>query len=198
MTCGDVDRLMTPFIDDTCSAADRAGVLAHLEQCRDCRARAEAESTARHVLQAHAAVARTLGVSPPWWRPRVFRLGRPTLPMAPPVLLVGAIVVAAAFGWWLQPTPVTAVGIITDSFCNGRHGQFTREFAVSESECTLGCIARGAEFVLVTDTGVYRIRNQEMPQLPTFASQRVKVDGTMADGAIVVQQLAAADAGHAQ
>jgi hypothetical protein len=187
MTCRDLDRLITPFIDDECGAAERAGILAHLQRCDDCRTRVEAESTARHLLHAHASIARTMGVSPAW-RPRVFRLGKPSLPVRATVLLAFALVGAGLIGFWPRPATVMAVGVIGDSLCAHDH-RFTTRFNVDERECTLGCVKRGAEFVLVTDTGIYRIHDQQMPELPAFADRRVKVEGTVADGRIVVARM---------
>src|SRR5262245_9768749 len=178
MTCGEVDRLMTPFVDDLCSQSERNAIVAHLRQCSSCRTRVESESTARHVLQAHAAVSRTLGVPPPW-RPRVFRLGRPLLPVHPVALLLASLIGGGLAGYyWLRPTAVVAVGVIGDSFCQHQH-RFTTRFNVGEYECTLGCVKGGAEFVLVTDQRVYRIRNQALPALAEFADTRVKVRGTV-------------------
>ena len=187
MACRELDRLITPFIDDECSPMERAGILAHLRQCRECRTRVEAESTARHVLHAHTAIARTMGVSPPW-RPRVLRLGRPTLPVRPALLLAFAMIGAGLIALWFRQTPVLAVGVVGDSFCE-RHHMFTTRFDVNERECTLACVRRGAEFVLVTDTRVYRIRNQQLPELGGFAAVRVEVRGIMDGDRLVVSRM---------
>jgi hypothetical protein len=48
--------------------------------------------------------------------------------------------------------------------------------------------------VLVTDTQVYRIRNQQLPELAAFANRRVKVEGKMEDGRILVAMLTEVDA----
>jgi hypothetical protein len=193
ITCHELDRLMTPFIDGACSEAERAAILAHLEDCRNCQARAEAESTAKNLLHAHAAIARTLGVPPPW-RPRVFRLGRPALPVHAAWLVLFAMIAAGALGLWLRPARVMAVGLIGDSFCEHHH-RFTARFNVGDRECTLGCVKRGAEFVLVTDAGIYRIENQQLPALPAFANQRVRVEGTLEGDRILVANMAAVEAG---
>jgi hypothetical protein len=186
MTCHELDGVVTRFIDGECSEADRTAIIAHMRQCQGCRTRVVAESTAKQVLRAHATVARTMGVPPPW-RPRVFRLGQPTLPVHPTMLLF-AVIGAGLLGVWLRPTPVIAVGVIGDSFCEREH-RFTKRFNVGEHECTLGCVKRGAAFVLVTDTQVYRIRNQQLPGLITFAGQNVKVEGTLDGDQIVVARM---------
>jgi len=196
MTCRELDRLITPFVDDECSPAERAGILTHLQQCPVCRTRVEAEATARNVLRAHAAVARTVGESPPW-RPRVFRLGQPAVRVHPALLFVFAFICVGLVGLWLRPTPVLAVGVIGDSFCERDHRRFTTVFNASERECVLGCVKGGAEFVLVTDTQVYRIRNQQLPELAAFANRRVKVEGKMEDGRILVAKMVAIGADDA-
>ena len=193
MTCHELDRLVTPFVDGECTERERTEVFAHLRECQGCRTRVEAESTAKHVLHANAAVARTMGVAPAW-RPRVFRLGKSALPVHPTLMLLFAVIGAGLLGFWLRPTPVMAVGVIGDSFCQHEH-RFTTRFNVDEHTCTLGCVERGAEFVLVTDTQVYRIHNQQLPELAAFANRRVKVKGTWDGDRIVVAGMAAADAG---
>jgi hypothetical protein len=188
MTCHELGGVVTRFIDGECSEADRTAIIAHVRQCEGCRTRVDAESTAKHVLRAHATVARTMGV-PPRWRPRVFRLGQPALPVHPTFLLVFAVIGAGLLGFWIRPTTVTAVGMIGDSYCQHDHSGFTTRFNVGEHECTLGCVKRGAEFVLVTDTQVYRIRNQQLPGLVTFAGQHVKVEGAFEGDQIVVASM---------
>jgi anti-sigma factor RsiW len=188
MTCQMLDQVITPFIDGECTEMQRAAVVAHLRQCVACRHRVEAESSARQTLHAHAAVARTMGVAPAW-RPRVFRLGRPVLPMPAPVLLLLAAVTAGALGFWiLRPVTLTAVGVIGDSRCQHEHRPAAR-FAVTERACTLNCVALGAEFVLVTDTQIYRIRNQEHPELAAFADLPVTVKGHLDGDVITVATL---------
>jgi anti-sigma factor RsiW len=192
MTCPEVDRLITPFIDAECTAAERAELVAHLQTCQTCRRRVDAESTAKQVLHAHAAVARTMGVAPSW-RPRVFRLGQPALPVRTGTLaVVAATAGAALLAVWLRPAPVVAVGVIGDSICAHEH-RFTARFNVGERECTLGCVKAGAEFVLVTDTEIYRIDNQRLPELASFASRRVQVQGKLDGDRIVVASMSATD-----
>ena len=192
MTCTELDRLITPFVDDECSPGDQAAVVTHLQQCGACRSRVEAEAAARNVLRVHAAIGRARAAAPSW-RPRVFRLGQPVLPVHPKLLLALAVLCAGMAGWWLRPAPVVAVGLIGDSFCQRNH-RFATIFNVGDRECTLGCVKAGAEFVLVSGREVYRIRNQKMPELALFANRRVQVRGRMKDGRIVIAKLTAADA----
>jgi hypothetical protein len=188
MICDEFDRLATSFIDGECTEAERMAAIAHLRTCRVCRTRAEAESAAKRVLQARATPYRSAGAAPPW-RPRVLRLGRPLLPAGSMLALLLGVAGAGLGGWWLRPAPVLAVGIVSDSFCAHQH-RFSARFNVDDRECTLGCVRRGAQFVLVTDTQVYRIRNQQLPQLATFANRRVNVEGTVEGDQIDVASLA--------
>ena len=193
MTCHDVDRLVTQFIDGECAAAERAAVVAHLHACDACRRRIDAESTAKQVLHAHATVARTMGVVPSW-RPRVFRLGQPPLPIrATSLAVIGDVAGAALLAAWFRPTPVVAVGVIGDSICAHDHRGFTTRFNVDDRECTLGCVKAGAEFVLVTDSRVYRIDKQQLPELASFASRRVQIKGSLDGDRIVVASVTATE-----
>jgi hypothetical protein len=100
-------------------------------------------------------------------------------------LVAGAVLLAV----WLRPTPVVAVGVIGDSICAHDHRGFTTRFNVDDRECTLGCVKVGAEFVLVTDTQIYRIDNQQLPELASFASRRVQIKGKLDGDRIVVASI---------
>lgn len=190
MTCQELDRLITLFIDGECTETERSAIVAHLRDCHECRSRVDAESTAKHVLHAHANVARTIGVEPSW-RPRVFRLGQPTIPVHPKILVLAAVVVAGVFGLSLRPTPVIAIGVIGDSFCQHNHSFFPNRTA--DTDCTIGCVNAGAKFVLVTDKQVYPISNQQLPELAVFADRRVSVRGKWDGDRIVVTRMTRTD-----
>jgi Putative zinc-finger len=190
MTCHEIDRLVTPFIDGECSAEERASVVVHLRECPSCRERVDAESSAKQMLHAHATVSRTR------LRPRVFNLGRPIRPAYPALLTLFTVAAVGLLSLWLRPATVTAVGVIGDSHCQHEH-RFSTRFNVSDRECTLGCVKGGAEFVLVTDTQIYRISDQLLPELQTLANRRVQVAGTIDGDRIVVVRLSAADGSDA-
>lgn len=191
MTCQEVDRLVTLFIDGECTEAERTAIASHLRDCESCRIRVEAESAAKDVLHAHARAARMMGQAPAW-RPRVFRLGKPILPVRPGILVFVASAALVAFGIWLRPAPVIAVGVVGDSICTSGHdGRFPNRR--SDRDCVLGCVRGGAEFVLITDQRVYRIRNQEFSELAAFANARVKVEGALDGDRLVIAKLTAAD-----
>ena len=79
--------------------------------------------------------------------------------------------------------------MIGDSSCAHDHRGFTTRFNVGERECTLGCVKLGAEFVLVTDTQIYRIDNQKLPELASLASRRVQIKGKLDGDRIVVRSI---------
>lgn len=189
--CQALDSIVTRFVDGECTDDERIVVDAHLGQCLSCRERVAAESTARSLLAAQAAAARAIGVQPPW-RPRVWRLGRPLLPVAPAALLLVSAIGIALFGVWPRPARAATVGVIGDSYCQHVH-RFTERFNVGDRECTLGCVKRGAQFVLVTDTEVYQLRNPDMAMLVRFANTRVKVTGAVTDQTITIASIAPAD-----
>jgi hypothetical protein len=127
---------------------------------------------------------------PPPWRPRVFRLGQPALPGHRAAMLLLAAVGVGLIGLWLRPAPVLAVGVIGDSYCEHHH-RFTARFNVGDRECTLGCVKAGAEFVLVTDTRIYRIHNQQLPELSELANQAVTVEGRWEGDRLIIEKMVA-------
>jgi anti-sigma factor RsiW len=194
--CEAIDALVTPYVDGEASHPEAQMVAAHLRACPSCRARVEAEASARHLLRAYAAVSKTLGETPSW-RPRAFRLGRPALTVLHPAALAGiaatALALAAVSVRILAPAPISAAGVISDSYCARQH-RFAERAGVDEATCTLGCVKAGAEFVLVSADGVYHIRNQDVRGLMVYAGARVDVTGTVKDRLITIERIAAS--GH--
>jgi hypothetical protein len=183
------DAVITAFVDSACSDETRASVAVHLTQCPACRSRVAAEADARAALQARAAEARRLQVAPAF-RPRVWRLGQPMLPAGVSMLVALPLIAGIMFAMWPARAASSTVGVVGDSYCAHMH-RFTTRFDVSDTECTLGCVQRGAEFVLVTDAAVYRIRNQEFASLAAHANQRVRIVGPASDNEITVSRIEA-------
>jgi hypothetical protein len=104
-------------------------------------------------------------------------------------LLLLAVLAAGLLVLWLRPAQASAIGVIGDSVCQHKH-LFTERFNVDDRTCTLGCVKRGAAFVLVTDTRVYQIRNQDLPELVNFASMRVRVTGSINGEVISITSIA--------
>ena len=186
--CHALDLLVTPYVDGEASERDRQVIAEHLAECPSCRTRVEAEATARHMLRAHAAVARTLGEEPAW-RPRAFRLGKPALVVAHPAALTAtaaALVLLTVF--LLRPAPVSAIGIIGDSHCGLTH-RYTAFNSGDNHACTLNCVARGAKFVLLSGGEIFAIANQDFPDLARFANLRVSLTGKRTAGGFTISRL---------
>ena len=190
--CRLIYPLVTTFVDGEGSAEERALVSAHLQECTACRERIAAESATRQLLRTHAAVARAMSVSSEW-RPNVWRLGRPWLPVRPRTLVLGLAIGACSVGVWNRPLEAAVVGVISDSFCRLDHHRIASRVSATAHSCTLGCVERGATLVLISEGRVYQIRNQDFPTLKTFAAKRVKVSGTLRGEAITIASLAPAD-----
>ncbi len=187
--CHAIDALITSYVDGEASDGDCQVVKDHLCACASCRIEVEAESTARHVVRAHAAVARTMGMSPPW-RPRARRLGQPALVVRHPALtMLGATAAVFLVALLMRPSPVEATGIISDSRCGDRHS--INRPGLSDRTCVLSCVAQGAEFVLVAGSTVHRITNQDLPDLRTLAHKRVAVSGSVTDAGFTISRIVA-------
>ena len=65
--------------------------------------------------------------------------------------------------------------------------------SATDRECTLGCVKRGADFVLLTETAVYPLRNPELVALETFANTRVRVTGAIIEQTITIASIAPVD-----
>ncbi len=189
--CDAIDTLVTPYVDGELKEAERGIVSAHLRHCTACHERVEAESAARQMVRSVAAASHAAGREPEW-RPRVYRLGRPAPTVSQTALLTGAAAAAIAAAVLLvRPAPIAAVGMIGDSQCGERHRYTTA--GGDNRRCTLNCVARGAEFVLVADNAVYTIRNQDFQELASFADVRVSISGPVGGRVITISRIAAAN-----
>lgn len=111
MNCQEVEPLLTPYIDDEASAADRERVAAHLAGCRACAARAAKEHAARRLIQVRS---RTLSApAPPALRARCAALATRRHSQSPWLSWRG-IGLAAATSMVLL-TAVVGVGALTHS-----------------------------------------------------------------------------------
>lgn len=82
-------------------------------------------------------------------------------------------------------------GRISDSMCGVKH-EPQEGNPMTPKECTLATVKGGSRFVFVLDEQVYRIANQDHPDLVTFAGDSVKLMGRMKDKVITVTKIAAA------
>lgn len=88
-------------------------------------------------------------------------------------------------------------GLITDSMCaqshaaNIEHARGNSGKAMTEKECTVGCVMRrGQKYVLVSAGKVYQISNQTYGALATYAAENVKLTGKLAGDTIMVSNIA--------
>lgn len=77
-------------------------------------------------------------------------------------------------------------GTISDSMCGASHG------STPAKQCTLGCVKKGAKYVVVVGDKVYGISNQDAPGLMKYAGENVKVTGTMKGDTIMVKKISKA------
>ncbi len=190
------DSLLTRYVDGELAESERRAVAGHLAACERCEARERAESAARQLLRTHAAGSRARHEEPSW-RPRVFRLGRPSFVASPArvgALAASGVAVAGLAAWLvLAPAVVAAEGVIGDSYCGERH-RYTSGPG-NEGDCTLRCVERGAGFVLVTDDRqVYRLEHEQAAILARFANVRVAITGVFANDTFEVATIASATA----
>jgi hypothetical protein len=75
------------------------------------------------------------------------------------------------------------VGEISDSMCGLKH------MMPNAKQCTLGCVAKGAKFVLADEKQhkVYNLSDQEKPK--KFAGEKVRVKGTLSGDTINVASI---------
>ena len=198
--CRQLRPLLTSYVDNELSAADRHVVDDHLEGCGSCRRRLARQSQVHQLIRRRTAEARGRGTSVPW-SPRTFgstdrRAGRVLLSLC--VLAaagaVGAVVWSRSAG---AATPLSARGEISDSVCRGNHGRpGSDRMTMTGRECVERCIEKGAQYVFVSDGVVYVIRNQQFADLPRFAEQEIKLEGKVQDSLLTVSRITPVNLSH--
>lgn len=194
--CHLIEPLITPFVDDECTPYERALIATHLAGCEACRGRVESESAISQLLRAQATRARAVG-NHPTWGPRVMRLGRPYLPAHSAFLAaLIAVGIALGVGFWNRPLEASVVGVIGDSFCRIDHQRAMLQGSndhQADLACAHKCIREGAQYILISDGRVYKIRNQSLPELWTFAADRVRVEGKVRGEFITISSIGPAE-----
>lgn len=190
ITCWRLRRSLTAYVDGEATAAEREAVERHLAGCEACQHRARVEDAVRHGLRARTARAgSTAWLTPPAFPPRAL----PAPALAPAALAVGVVAWAYWSGAVLGADPVNAVGVISDSACNGVHHPPDAPDA-PPAACVQGCIRKGAHYVFVTGGTIYKVRNQDFAELPASAGLAVQVSGTARGGELTLATVAAAPA----
>jgi hypothetical protein len=179
LTCWRLRRWLTRYADGELPAAERGIVDRHLADCEACLRRVRIEAAVRGSLRDRTARAGSTA-----W------LARPELPALPAgggwhprrtALAAGLVILLVFWGSrWLGPVRVEAVGVISDSHCNGVHRP-PEAPDVDPPACIQGCLRMGARLVFVSGGMTYTIRNHDVGHLTTDAGRMVRVSGT-ADG----------------
>ena len=184
LQCRMLRSLLTRYVDDEDSPAERAVVEEHLEVCNACRSRVRIEAAVRHTLRHRAVAARAHG-TPLAWVPiaesaQPSRTGGRLLPAA--AFVIGLVALGTFAGrWFFAIAPFTDVGVISDNHCGALHlpVQALGLGLVGDSACIRGCIKRGAEYVFIARGAVYAIRNQDFAGLSANAGQQVRIAGSV-------------------
>lgn len=109
------------------------------------------------------------------------------------IVSLGFVVAAASIGGAER----TWTGAISDSHCGMKHPTEFRGSKITERECILGkqdgslrgCINGGAEYILVADGKVYKIKNQDFAGLKVHAAHSVRITGELAGDTITVTNI---------
>ena len=87
--------------------------------------------------------------------------------------------------------PVTLKGEISDSNCAISHQKVTQVHpSLNSHSCTLACVGDGARFVFVSDGKVFKVANQDLPELKTNAGYTVQLTGDLKDDTITAAKIA--------
>ena len=182
LECWMLRSLLTLYVDDEDSPAERAVVEEHLEVCTACRGRVRIEAAVRHTLRDRAVAARALGAPLPWVpiaeSPEPSRTDGRLLPAV--AFVIGLVALGTFAGrWFLAVAPFADVGVISDDHCGALHlpVQALGLGLAGDSACIQGCIKRGAEYVFIARGAVYAIRNQDFAGLSANAGRQVRIAG---------------------
>lgn len=192
--CRRLRSMLTAYVDDEVSAADRPIVEDHLRQCHGCRDRVSRERAVRHRLRdwsAEASVEGTPLVSPVASRTGPSRGLSALLGVA--ALLAAMAVVGLVIGNRDSVDTgelLAARGQISDSRCAGGHAHEAPELRnMSSRDCVTRCIETGAQYVFVSQGVVHTIRNQDFADLARLAGQEVELEGEMRQHLLTVTHL---------
>jgi hypothetical protein len=97
-------------------------------------------------------------------------------------IMAGGVTRAAAEETWK--------GTIGDSMCGVKHSADKHGDKASDHRaCVEKCIAKGGEYIFITDGKAMKIANQSFEGLKAHAAHEVMLTGEIKDGAIVVSKI---------
>jgi hypothetical protein len=85
----------------------------------------------------------------------------------------------------------TMTGKISDSMC-GRSHKSAIEHAgakMSDHDCVIACVEKGAKYVFVSGGKIYNIENQDLPELKEHAGHDVKLTGELTGDTIRLSKI---------
>jgi hypothetical protein len=84
----------------------------------------------------------------------------------------------------------TLAGFISDAHCGAFHVAADEHGPPeTERECTLRCVRGGAGYVIVSNGRVFKIANQDHPDLAVHAGETVRVTGHLQDGVVEISTI---------
>jgi hypothetical protein len=191
--------LLTSYVDNEVSDADRLIVEDHLKHCESCRRRLVRHKAVHELLRHRTEEAHVRGTTLPWsprtFRPTLYRVGRAFVSLS--VLAVAGVVLGMVI--WSRVageagTPLSARGQISDSACRGNHGRpGSDRMTMTGRQCVERCIEKGAQYVFVSAGDVYPIRNQQFADLARFAEQAIELEGRVQHSQLTVSRITPLD-----
>ena len=100
--------------------------------------------------------------------------------------LIGTTIVALLCAANVRAADQTLMGTISDSLCGASHKDMGKK--MSDRECTQACTAKGAQYVLVADSKVYKLTNHDA-DLKTHAGHTVNLNGDVKGDTIKVLKI---------
>ena len=191
--CRRLRSVLTSYVDDEVTAAERHLVEDHLERCDACRIRLGRERAVRQRLQRWSADARAQG-APLSWSEALARRPHPTASalLRVAALAAAAVVVGLMWNSGRRETSMSLAtrGQITDSVCAGGHTHASAELRnMSGRDCVRRCVELGAKYVFISDGIVYPIRNQDFQDLIRLAGQDVELEGEVRQKMLTVSRV---------
>ena len=85
----------------------------------------------------------------------------------------------------------TLTGKISDSMCGASHKSMTEHAGkkMTDHDCVLACVEKGAKFVFISGGKTYNIENQDMPELKEHAGHTVTLTGEMTGDTIKANRI---------
>jgi hypothetical protein len=100
--------------------------------------------------------------------------------------LIGTTIVALLCAASVRAADQTLMGTISDSSCGASHKDMGKK--MSDRECTQGCTAKGAQYVLVADGKIYQLTNHDA-DLKIHAGHTVNLTGDVKGDTIKVSKI---------